>query len=652
MEKNSFNENIKSKCIIIENKSILEKINSKYIINNLLSFILDKTFFLKLFLYSKSLQNKVNIHLYDYIEQYSNKRIKWEDYLYPMNYDIFTKDYLKNSLEKKLLEYNLKDEKIIQKIVINYFRNKKINNDKKLCEDDFDYIIDIFSPFFNYLVKNDSLTKFFTIIIPTETIKKHNLKKYYISKFNELNELKVKYNSLSLSFNEYGKLNYLKDIKINTNYIEKLNFYIDFYCKSEEPLFKTIDNIFNLIISSTNLISLSLNFRSINISSKSFIFINQLKSLKYLKLNSIIFKDTFTLNLSNLEILNISICQNIDFTNDVLLNLKKIALFNEIPDKKDLIRGSELEVITSIYKINKIIDCKSLKKLKYFNGNLKDFLLLDSPLLEEVDLKNDYSYESDDEMILIKKLCSLKFLKIIYLELNYITEEEIIKIKSKNTSIKEIHIELDYKIEGILYHLQNIFINLKKLFIDIKKSEENKSQETIIKIEENSNSKVTNLDIKISKNENYKICCQSYQELESIRFKNYDEDSIIKKILPIFNDKCDIIFKSLKIFDYYQSYAKDINILKNIYNNLDNIPNIEEFYIKFKLKDISKKFYKSFIEKILSNKLIKIASINIGNSSEELSITELKKIFPNINFRKFIKINIYKRDNYDICCIN
>ena len=91
------------------------------------------------------------------------------------------------------------------------------------------------------------------------------------------------------------------------------------------------------------------------------------------------------------------------------------------------------------------------------------------------------------------------------------------------------------KVYYIIYKI--LFINLKKLFINNKNIEENKSQETIIKIEENSNSKVINLDIKISKNENYKICCQSYEKLESIRFVNNVEDSIIKKILPIFNDK-------------------------------------------------------------------------------------------------------------------
>ena len=111
---------------------------------------------------------------------------------------------------------------MIQKIVINYFK-------KKSCKENCQYSIDIFSPLFNYLLKNDSLTKFFTIIIPMKTIKKYNLNKYYISKFNELNELKVKYNSLSLSSNEYEELNYLKDFKVNTNHIEKLYFSIYFF---------------------------------------------------------------------------------------------------------------------------------------------------------------------------------------------------------------------------------------------------------------------------------------------------------------------------------------------------------------------------------------------------------------------------------------
>ena len=662
MEKKSFKENIKSKYVIIENKSILEKIKSKYVItNNILSFITDKTFFLKLFFYSKSLQNKFNIQLYDYIEEFLNKRIKWENYVSVAHDNDFKIYFLKNKLDKKLMEYNLKDDNMIQKIAINYLNknceNKKINSKIELYKEDPHYSIDIFSPLFNYLLKNDSLSSL-AIIIPMKRIKKHNLDKYYISKFNELNELKVKYNSLNLSFNKCEQINDLADIKINTNYIEKLTFFLDCYCLTENCLSKKFENsIFNLIQNFHNLIYLSLVFENYNTSSKSFTFINQLKYLKYLKLYRIRFIDIFTLKLSNLKILVIFLCKNIEITNDVFSNLKRLILSAEIPYKKELIKCPGLEEISSPdYEINKIIDCRSLKNIKYFNGKSKDFLLLDSLLLEEVHLKHDFYYPNDYEMILIEKLYSLKFLKIIYLDLYGFNEEEIIRIKSKNTSVTELHINLGCKIEG-LYHLQNKFINLNKLCIDIKNREKNKPQETMIKIEENANSKVTHLEIEISKKLNYKIYCKSYQELESIRFRNIDEDNtIIKKILPIFNDRCDIIFRSLKIFDFFQCYAKGFNILKNIYNNIDNMPNLVEFYISFQLEDISNKFYKRFIEKVLSNKLIKKATIKFSECFEKLSLIELKKLFPKINFRKFTEINIYKLNDDDSgngrCCIN
>ena len=241
-------------------------------------------------------------------------------------------------------------------------------------------------------------------------------------------------------------------------------------------------------------------------------------------------------------------------------------------------------------------------------------------------------------------------MKKINLNLFKITKDEIIAIKSKNTSVKEIFLNVEYKIEDAICDFQNKFQNLNKLEINIKNSEKSESQKTIIKIEENPNSKVKNLNIRISKKNNYKILCLSYQTLESIRFDNYAENSIMMTVLPIFNDKCDIIFKSLQAFHFYQCYAKDINILKNIYKNLDNMPYLIDFFIEFRLDDISSKFYKRFIEKVLSMKLIRIIYINIGSYFERLSKTELKKIFPKINFNKFTEINIYKRD-YDNCSI-
>ena len=89
------------------NESLFTKIKSKYIINNICSYIKDENILRKLFFYSKSLQEKININLFDYQKNYANKRMKWEDYLYYYytSYKDFNKDILKNKLKKRLRKY-------------------------------------------------------------------------------------------------------------------------------------------------------------------------------------------------------------------------------------------------------------------------------------------------------------------------------------------------------------------------------------------------------------------------------------------------------------------------------------------------------------------------------------------------------------------
>ena len=140
----------------MDKESLFEKIRSKYIFQNLLLYINDKKIFFKLFIYSKSLQEKTNVILFDYQEEYYNKRIKWEDFLY------FKRDFygeysfhkygLKNNLRKKILEYNINDN-IIQKLVINYFTKDINKNKKESHEDENLQNIDFYSPFFDFLSK-------------------------------------------------------------------------------------------------------------------------------------------------------------------------------------------------------------------------------------------------------------------------------------------------------------------------------------------------------------------------------------------------------------------------------------------------------------------------------------------------------------------
>lgn len=51
----------------------LSKIKAKYILDNIFDFINDEYFIYKLFKYSKSYHNKLNLKLYDYQEKYLEK---------------------------------------------------------------------------------------------------------------------------------------------------------------------------------------------------------------------------------------------------------------------------------------------------------------------------------------------------------------------------------------------------------------------------------------------------------------------------------------------------------------------------------------------------------------------------------------------------
>ena len=83
----------------MENQGIIDKIKSNYIIKDILSYIKDNKIKLKLFIYSKYLQNKLNIKYADAKEKYlKNIGFNINEYLY-----IEEKKYKKNILKKNLI---------------------------------------------------------------------------------------------------------------------------------------------------------------------------------------------------------------------------------------------------------------------------------------------------------------------------------------------------------------------------------------------------------------------------------------------------------------------------------------------------------------------------------------------------------------------
>ena len=172
------------------NNNILEKISSKYILKTIFNYIQDDMLKYKLFIHSKSFQEKLGIQKYDYQEIYFNKiEINLFDY-WKLDYNKYDEDIIK-ILKKKLL-YTHTSNKIIKPYLL-YYINKY--NNKLISEfNENNIMINIFSKFFNIFLNLNIFEKIFSIIINKEKkqYKNIDIKKY----FEYLNNNNIKYPSI------------------------------------------------------------------------------------------------------------------------------------------------------------------------------------------------------------------------------------------------------------------------------------------------------------------------------------------------------------------------------------------------------------------------------------------------------------------------
>ena len=131
----------------------LDGVKSKYQLNNILSYIKDDNFILKLFAYSKKYQKLLNLSINIYKEKYFDKiglnliKIKdfcscYDDYKYCLieksGYPgYYRKDYLPKKCEKYKNKFNAN---IIEDYILYYIEKNKIKYQK--------LYLDIYSPYF------------------------------------------------------------------------------------------------------------------------------------------------------------------------------------------------------------------------------------------------------------------------------------------------------------------------------------------------------------------------------------------------------------------------------------------------------------------------------------------------------------------------
>ena len=315
----------------MENGELINNINSRMILNYIFNYIEDKNFKDKLFLYSKKLQNQLNIKLIRIKENYL-KKIKFDlDKYFFIEPSLFKKDCLAKEYNKYIIENKLNKE-TIENIISDIYENKEIKNIEEDVGkiEDHKKLINIESPLFKILSKTKNFSKIFTIHIPQNIIDEYKLKEDYIKFFDNLNQLDIKYSSIYYDLVDVNKINYLKEFNINFNKIKRLILKIENNSKEKYDNNIQINKFFGSLFSFNNIknnliyLEIDIDFMYDKINNELLENINNFKLLRYLYLYNLKFKQDFIIKLKEIELLSIKSSKNVklsEIPNEKLIEL-------------------------------------------------------------------------------------------------------------------------------------------------------------------------------------------------------------------------------------------------------------------------------------------------------------------------------------------
>lgn len=180
-----------------------------------------------------------------------------------------------------------------------------------------------------------------------------------------------------------------------------------------------------------------------NIESSCFENINQFQSLKHLVLENISFKEPYTFQLKNVEVLDFNNCRNVSFAQCFCNKIKDLYLNDcSIQQPESKLNFPKLEWYD--YKncnlnLNLLINFSSLKSLKRLISEVIDFLSIEEIYsLEEIILKRDESISFQTEKKMFEKIISLESLRKANFYIYQLDDKEISYIKGENKSLTEL----------------------------------------------------------------------------------------------------------------------------------------------------------------------------------------------------------------------
>ena len=614
----------------------LSGVKSYYILKDIFEYISYKKK-LNLINHSKSFQKMFNITIKDYQELYLNDYISsksLDDYLQKiyMSYNYDNDKNQRKELYEQFLSINKCDKNIIKEYIVKILKNKYNKNEGILGIN-----IDINNPFFNFLSESKIMAGLFLTIFD-DTFKNENLINDIKNFFTRLEEYpKIQ---LSLSFNS---LTQVKLLSINFKKIKKfaLNYpmAIPLLGQVDKPIeyFNIIKSFFEEV---KNLEELTLSFILNTIPSESLGIINNFINLKNLQIFNVNLNGVLTLKLPNLKKLTLSNIKNIAFDEKIIYNIEQLYIYSsKIINPKNLLKFPELKYIyNDSIELNSFLDLDTSKKLELISTTMLDFINLKISSINHLIVeKNNKEINLEEEKKFIEKILDLKNLESIMIKTN-LNDEQIRKIKKLNLSVKTIN----------FLSVNKIYINFLEKFPELNGISYtciNETENNILEIKENKDSKIDN--ITLTETPNGKLYCHSYESLKALKFSFYKEINNIEKIIPLFDYKCNVIFKSLRDFSlaYYNINDEFLNLLKT---NLDFMPYLNNFTLEIKSNNISEIYYYDFIKKILSKNInnikIELKDSN-GSNLDYMTKQEIKKIVTKVNYfyHENLEISIFKK---------
>ena len=690
------------------NKKFFDKILSKYICEKIFDYIDDENFKYKLFKYSKFNQKRFDIKLLDYIDIFINKcNIDFQNYLFCEDNSLpeqFDKERYNKILNEDLLKNNI-DLKDMNQFIINHLKKESVSQYKQKYKylNSTEYNIDIYSPFFDLISKENILEKLLIISIPIKVIKQFDLLNDYNSIFDKMNKSNVIYRNLEIIFDKSNNIDFLNNLKIDFNKIYQLIYeeYIDNNYEEEENDEDAVEddnenedeeeeeeeeddnenknedtnknkendekrkekkNFYNLFFDSffslnmeNNLIELTLFFKKkIYLKEKDQNLLNHLNNFKVLKLlhiRELNFEIPFLLLLNHISKLVIGKCKNIILENNFPSEMNDLILEESFNiTSQSLLKLPKLNFYAIAgfgQNYSSVIDYSSLNQLDFYSGDILNFLpLKNSPELDNVNINCEEGVNMELERNLIEKLIHLQKIKRLSLSINQIEDSAIAEMMGENTSLETLKIDLlskqdTYKLDGLLKKFKKINdfeINLPKLKI--------KDQKKVakLKINENQHSQITQFKVSLNGYYDCIFDCAPYERLSDITI----ETSIIENLetnFPIFNENCNVSFKGLNIFVFQSMDLISQNLLKNLYENINCMPNLNCFLLTC-ISKVKKEFYHQFVTAIFALPQIELVGItvkdNINIEDQSYSESELKELYPEINFKKYRNYFIQK----------